>query len=382
MNIIIATSLYPPEIENLATYTKALTQHLKDKHNVFIVAYASVAVAIPNTTILTVSKKLPLPLRILKYIITLLKTARHADVIYVQNAVAAGLPAIIVQRLLKIPVILNFAEDEAWKNACRLRQTNKYINDFLETPEGNLKIRFIMFLQGFVLRRAKIVTVPSKKFAKAVIRSYRLPKERVFANYSPPEKEEIVPFPARVIPRQIVAIACLNEWSGIIGIIHATALLVKKIHDLRLIIAGEGPEEKKLKILVNKLGLNNNVDFLGYVSRAESWYICKCSQVYALNPANEYSPRSVQKGFAANIPIVAPNIPCFNEMIKDGESGILVSPGDNNKFAEAIFRLFKNQILCENITKKAQETLKEKFSWPAHIKKLYYLFNLVAGDKK
>jgi glycosyltransferase involved in cell wall biosynthesis len=168
----------------------------------------------------------------------------------------------------------------------------------------------------------------------------------------------------------------------VVGIIHAAALLTKRFPDLRLIIAGEGPEEKKLKILVNKLGFNNNVDFLGYVSRAESWHISRCSQVYVLNAASEYFPYSVQKGFTAGIPIVAPDVPCFNEMIKDGESGVLVSPGDDNKLTEAISRLFNDQALCERIAKKARETLAEKFSWPAHIKKLCRLLNLTASDKK
>ena len=69
-------------------------------------------------------------------------------------------------------------------------------------------------------------------------------------------------------------------------------------------------------------------------------------------------------------------------MIINGESGILFSPNDDNKLAEAISRLFKDQTLCEHITKKARETLEEKFSWPAHIKKLCHLFNLTTGDKR
>ncbi len=382
MNIIIATTLYPPEIENLAIYTKELSQKLKNEHNISVIAYSNMAEDIPGARIITVSKMLPIPLRILKYSITLLKTARQADLIYVQNAVAAGLPAIIAQSLLKIPVILNFAEDESWKNARRLNLTDNDLPDFLKKPRGNLKIRLISFIQKFVLKRAKIITVPSQKFAEIITDSYHLPKNRIFVNYSPPKKEIIIPFSSQFKKHQIVTIAPLNRWSGLTEIIQSINLLAKKFDNLHLVIIGEGPEENNLKELVNKLKLDDKIIFLGYASLAEAWHICKSSDVYLLNSSSEYYPDLIQKGFAAGIPVVAPDKACFNEIIKDKDSGLLFKPDDQNSIVEAISFLLTHQDFRKKIIQKAQESLVKDFSWSAHIKKLNYLFNLATTSKK
>ena len=66
MKIIIATALFPPEIEHTATYVKELAERLKDRHQVQILAYAGQIEAIPGVEIFTINKKQPLFLRISK----------------------------------------------------------------------------------------------------------------------------------------------------------------------------------------------------------------------------------------------------------------------------------------------------------------------------
>ncbi len=108
MKIVLATSLYPPEIGPIAIYIQELAERLCKVHEVTIVAYASTYIEIPNTVLYTVSKRQPLPLRLLKYALTLFFATKKTQLIYAQNAVAAGLPAIIVGWLKNIPVIVRF----------------------------------------------------------------------------------------------------------------------------------------------------------------------------------------------------------------------------------------------------------------------------------
>ena len=131
MKIVLATPLYPPEIGGPATYTKELAERLRDAHDITIVAYASTSENITGVKLLTVSKRRPLGVRLPKFFWTLMRASRGADVIYVQNAVAAGLPAVIVGKLLRIPVVLKFVGDESWERAAQLRQTTKHLEEFL-----------------------------------------------------------------------------------------------------------------------------------------------------------------------------------------------------------------------------------------------------------
>lgn len=130
MKIIIATPIYPPEIAEPAQYVKKLASRWSDKHEVVIITYANAVEKIPNVKIVAINKHWPLLLRFIKYTFNLLKMAQGADIIYAQNAVAVGLPAIIVKTLLNIPVVIRFAEDEAWKRSIQLGLTTKSMNGF------------------------------------------------------------------------------------------------------------------------------------------------------------------------------------------------------------------------------------------------------------
>lgn len=377
MKIVLATPLYPPEIGGPATYIKELAERLRDDHKITIVAYASTSENIPGTKLITVSKRRALPLRLLKFTQVLCKAAKGADVLYVQNAVAAGLPAVIVKWLTGTPIVIKFVGDEAWERATQLRETIKPLEDFLATPEGSLRIRLIMKLQGFVLRHANIVTTPSAYLTEAVIHTYRVPRERTIVNYNAAEKTEILSLTAQPIPHQIVTTARLVEWKGVDGIIRATARLIQEFPDVHLLIAGDGPEEKSLKKLSQELDVQEHVTFLGRVSRAETWHIRKTSQVYVLNSTYEGLPHTALTSFAAEIPMVATNIPGTNEAVYDGESGLLVPLGDDSALAEALARLFNDPALCAHLVAGGKKILAEKFSWDAHLATLLTILESV-----
>ena len=377
MKIILATPLYPPEIGGPATYTKELAELLKSDHEITIVAFASTSEKVPGTKLVTVSKRRLLPIRLIKFTWALWREARQADVIYVQNAVAAGLPALIAGKLSHTPIVLKFVGDEAWERATQLRQTTKELEDFLAHPEGSLKIRLIMKLQGFVLRNVDCVTTPSSYLRDAIVRTYGLNHQKTIVNYNAAQKSEEVPFEARVAPHHIVATARLVEWKGVGGIIRATALLTKEFPDVKLLIAGDGPEEENLKKLTKELDLGKHVTFLGRISRAETWHIRKSSEVYVLNSTYEGLPHTALTSFAAKIPIVATDIPGTNEAVYNGISGLLVPPGDDAALAGAIGRLFKDKTLREHLVMGAEKLLKEKFSWEAHITTLISILESV-----
>lgn len=370
MKIVLATPLYPPEIGGPATYIKELAHKLRDEHEVTIVAYASTSEKVPGTTLLTVSKRRPLPVRLAKFTWVLWRAARKADVVYVQNAVAAGLPAAIVRLLTRKPVVLKFVGDEAWERATQLRQTTKQLEEFLAAPEGGLYIRTLMRLQGWVLRHVDTVMTPSSYLRETIVRTYRIPVGKTLVNYNAAEKTEVIPFDAKVVPHQIAATARLVEWKGIDGILRAVATLRKEFPDVRLVIAGDGPEEHDLRNLAQALDLAKHVNFLGRVSRAETWHIRKSSEVYVLNSTYEGLPHTALTSFAAEIPMVATDIPGTNEAVYDGTSGLLVPAGDDGALAEAIARLFRDSALRAQLVEGGKKILAEKFSWDAHLRTL------------
>ena len=106
MKILVATPIYPPEIGGPATYAKELAKHLHEKHNITIVAYTDVRGPFPGTKLIAVSKKKPLPVRLVKFFLAVWKASQWCDLIYVQNAMAAGLPVALVSIFRKKPFVL------------------------------------------------------------------------------------------------------------------------------------------------------------------------------------------------------------------------------------------------------------------------------------
>lgn len=382
MKVLLATPIYPPEIGGPATYTKELSHKLHAQHAITVLTYADNAEAFPHTRLHAISKQQPLPLRLINYFVAALGETASNDVIYVQNAMAAGLPIALACMLRRKPFILKFVGDESWERARQYRMTEKRLEEFLAHPEGGWRIRAMMRIQKFVLQRATFVTTPSAYLRDELVRYYHLKPHRVIVNYNAAEEPSFSPFPSEPKLHQIVATARLTSWKGIDGIIRAIAILAKKIPDAHLVVAGDGPEENALKKLVRELDLEKQVTFLGNISRAETWQLRKNSAVYVLNSTYEGLPHTALTTFAARIPIVATNIPGTNEAVIDGETGLLVEPGDDAGLAAAIERLFSDATLRTRLVENASRYLEEKFSWEAHIAGLEGLFQSVLPEPR
>ncbi len=107
---------------------------------------------------------------------------------------------------------------------------------------------------------------------------------------------------------------------------------------LRLVLAGEGPEEERLRALAKQHGAA--VEFAGYRSGADLWALVEAAMCVAL-PAVWYenAPKSVLEAQARSKPVIASRIGGLPEMVEDGVTGMLVPPGDAAALAEALGRM-------------------------------------------
>ena len=382
MKILIATPIYPPEIGGPATYVKELCEKLHKKYDITIVAYTDVRNPFPGTRLVSVSKRRPLPVRLSKFFLAILKESKDIDLIYVQNAMAAGLPVALASIIRRKPFILKFVGDEAWERATQLRKTDKKLEEFLQSPEGGLRVKMMMWIQGFVLRRASIVTTPSAYLKDEIIKTYKINPKIALVNYNASEEPHILPFEITRKKHRIATTARLVAWKGIAGIIRALSLVIKNYPDAELVVAGDGPEMENLKELVKKLDLDKSVKFLGNISRAETWQLRKSSDVYVLNSTYEGLPHTVLTCFAAGIPTIATNISGTNEAVYHGKTGLLINPGDDIELAHSIEKLFEDKKLGNLLVEGGYKILKEKFSWESHLKNLDSIFQSMLPEPR
>jgi hypothetical protein len=117
MRILLVTPLYPPDIAELAPYTKELATRLSATHTVEILTYGHIPEAIPGVTITSVEKSSILPLRLLRFFLALYRRARGVDVVYTQNGPSVELPVLLLSYISKTPLYLRIGDRTAVKNS-------------------------------------------------------------------------------------------------------------------------------------------------------------------------------------------------------------------------------------------------------------------------
>lgn len=159
-------------------------------------------------------------------------------------------------------------------------------------------------------------------------------------------------------------------------------VLLKSIANLRnekihLIIIGSGSDETMLKSLAEELGIIKNVSFLGFQPDRLS-YLRTCD-LFVLPSRQEGIPRAVMEAMGMGVPVVVSNIPGCIDLVQDGVNGLIFKVNDHHDLSTSITSLINDQYLRNEIARKGQETIFEKFSSRLMAKRYHELYlNLVS----
>lgn len=122
--------------------------------------------------------------------------------------------------------------------------------------------------------------------------------------------------------------------------------------DSKLFLLGDGPSHKKLKLMVEELGLAGAVTFTGNVANTEEYYAI--SDVYVQTSFREAMPLSVLEAMAAGLPIISTDVGGLTDVVQD--NGLLVPAGDDDALYAAIKRIYEQN--KDKTTAMAQASLR------------------------
>jgi glycosyltransferase involved in cell wall biosynthesis len=115
---------------------------------------------------------------------------------------------------------------------------------------------------------------------------------------------------------------------------------VKETHaDVKLTLAGDGPDRPRLEEQAKRFEIAANVEFLGYRSQAEVRELLQQTDVFVMGSFAEGVPVVLMEAMAAGVPVVATQVAGIPELVESGVNGLLVPPGDADSLAAAIGRL-------------------------------------------
>lgn len=161
---------------------------------------------------------------------------------------------------------------------------------------------------------------------------------------------------------RILSVGRLVPFKGQAILLDAIRLLVDAGVDAQLTLIGGGPSEERLKAHVHKLGIADRVSLPGAVAHEKIPGHLAEADVFCMSSFLEGVPVAVMEAMASGRAVVAPRIAGIPELIEDGVSGLVVSPGRPDQLAEALRRLAQDQQLRRRLAKAGRERVIEDFN--------------------
>lgn len=142
--------------------------------------------------------------------------------------------------------------------------------------------------------------------------------------------------------------------------IEALAALAKDFSNVRLLIAGDGPERKALEEQGEAAGVRDRVHFSGF--RRDVPEILCALDTYLLLAASNGLGYGILEAMAAGLPVVAFQAKATSELVLDKHTGLLVVPDDAEALKSSIERLIRSPDQRQVMGEKGLERVRQKFS--------------------
>ena len=177
----------------------------------------------------------------------------------------------------------------------------------------------------------------------------------------PPEQSETTPADVGIPPDAplVLAVARLIEQKDQATLLHAFARVLATAPDARLAVLGWGRLEGQLRALVSQLGLDGSAYLLGRVD-PRAWL--ERADVFAHSPRWEGFGIVLLEAMLAGLPVVATRVSAIPEIVIDGETGLLVPPGDVAAFAAALASLLGDEERRTRFGRAGRERARSEFS--------------------
>lgn len=174
-------------------------------------------------------------------------------------------------------------------------------------------------------------------------------------------EEDIHPPKRSKNPSQILFVGRFDYGKGINILIDAIGSLRNELPDIHLRMVGDGPLVEEAKKQVSELGLEDNIELVGFISaNGPLQKIYTQADIFVL-PSDTYPegfPRVIHEAWAAGLPVVATRMAGIPYRVEDGTNGLLVTPGDCEELTDALRRLINDPDLCFKLAKGGVQTVR------------------------
>jgi glycosyltransferase involved in cell wall biosynthesis len=354
VKVLIVTGIWPPDVGGPASHAPEAAAFLRSRgHEVEVVTTAPAAPGPEAYPVHWISRAQPVFLRYLRGALLVARAARSADVVYstgMYGRTRAG------SLLARVPSVVKLTGDPAYERAFRYGLTRLPIEDFQRSHDP--RIAWLKLVRDLTLLGASRYVIPSAALAAIAGRWHLVPGERIV----------VLPNPISV-PR-LEDREALRRRHGFEGptLVFAGRLSLQKSLDVALravaacdgvslVLVGDGPERRRLDVLVAELRLGERARFLGAQPRETVLELLAAADAELLSSGWENFPHSLIEALAVGTPVISTNVGGVGEIVTDGVNGLLVPPDDADALASAIRRFFADEALRTALRAAARDSV-------------------------
>ncbi len=351
--LLIVTPALPPEIGGPATYAHFLLEKLPEEgFEVRAVSYGKTAGH---------SKAV----RYILFSWRILKESFWADAIYAMDPVF-GLAGWCAARLTGKKYYLKIVGDYAWEQGTNRFGVTDMLDTFVMMPSSSyrLPVRFLRSVQTFVARHADSIITPSQ-YLKTIVIKWGIDPQKISVIYNAFTAPALIRSQEEV--RQslglsgtiIVSAGRLVPWKGFKTLIRVIKKFRQSRPEIRLLIAGDGPDATQLKNYITQEQAESYVILLGRIAHEHVLAYCRAADVFVLNTGYEGLSHQLLEVMAMGTPIITTRVGGNPELITDGVTGSLVAYNDEQALSLALSDILSHYDKAKERAEAAEEKVKE-----------------------
>ncbi len=275
---------------------------------------------------------------------------KKVDLIHASFIVPSGLSGAIVKSSTEVPLVITVHGNADFYEVPKilypmLRYTATKA-DRLVTVGHELRRNFIGELGDF-----KVKVIPNGVDVERY-RPNKAAREETRKKYGIPLDSPVLLSVSRLVGRKNIDLA-----------LRAVPHLAKRLPDFRFLLVGEGQEDKRLRGLTRRLGIEDAVIFTGFVSEEEKTRIYLSSDVFIQLSSREGLSISLLESKAAGLPAIVSDSKGTREPVRENESGKVVGdPWDSVEVADVILDLLSNPKTRRRLGGNARREAAENYS--------------------
>lgn len=306
------------------------------------------------------------------------------DILHAHSPVLNALPALRVGRRLGIPVVYEIRA--FWEDAAVDHGTNR---------EWGPRYRLTRGLESYALRRVDAITTICEGLRGDILgRGIKPERVTVIPNAVNIENFSVGQVPDLELGRELGLdgklllgfIGSFYAYEGLGILLQALPRMLAENSNIRVLLVGGGPQEKELKSLAVRMGVEDKVIFTGRVphDQVQRYYNLIDILVYPrlqMRLTDLVTPLKPLEAMAQGRLVIASDVGGHRELIQDGETGILFQAGDPDALALKVLGLLSSPDLWPGLRAAARNFVETQRNWSVSVDRYKNVYGaLLSGE--